>query len=500
MEKHLDAPGVLEEAKRRHIFALELQKKSLVQDISFAQRKLVHNFQYKLKTSASMAKRHQAWMNEAELAKRGSWERGQVEKCTRNVDSFMANRNSSPWLNKELRKSNRRPKTAGGKTAQLCRQLEIDAYDELNQRKIISAGKKSHIFDKQGASNECGRAVQGSFILNENNGKSLSKRTVHVNVEGPPSNALQENGKGYLQKNLNVRSTINQQSKQLFGYFGSGHFDKNKVVAQQTIKNDHRKSMAALETGPKTKDQTTNIEETGKSMSYRFDGKKREFSEKREREILKNRDREDNNDDEKKRPGSRKQNTSDSSWQTNNISTSSHIKQWQRRNIRPQTAPNIHSNHQSDIKADLRRRRKALSTAKTNDTTQGSEEFKKSEMSCEMRSWICDIQRDVERVRCPETNDNHYSEISIETKYSENCLKNEKYTDSALEKFEAIFNNIYVNDHDYSFYTQSIGPIEKLDIASLYLKSAVADSQKHGKQTWNLRDPRNKKLQPNIFL
>ena len=491
MEKHLDAPGVLEEAKRRHIFALELQKKSLMQDISFAQRKLVHNFQYKLKTSALMAKRHQAWMNEAELAKRGSWERGQVERRTRKVDSFMAKRNSGPWLNKEPRKSNRRPKTAGGRTAEFRR---IDARDDLNQRKIISAGKKSHTFDKQGAPNEHRKADQGSSILDEHNGKSSSKQAARRHMDQPNSNALEENGKGYFQKNLNIRSTINKQNKELFGYFGSGHSDKNKVVAQKSIKIDHRKPIASLETGPKTKDQTTDIEEKGKCMSYRIDGKKREFSEKREMEILKYRDCENNSDDEKKRPGSRSQNTSDSNWQTNDRSTSARIKQRQRRNIRPQTAPNIHSDHQNDIKADLRRRRKTLSTAKTNDTSHGSE------MSCELRSWICDIQRDVERVRCPENNDNHGSEIHIETRYSENCLKNKKYMDSALEKFEAIFNNIYVNDHDYSFHTQSIGPVEKLDIASLYLKSAVADSQKHGKQAWNLRDPRNKKLQPNIFL
>lgn len=480
MEKHLDTPGVLEEAKRRYIAALELQKRSIMCDISLAQRKLVQHFQHKLKTSAMMAKRHQAWRNETKMAKHGSRERRWEEESTNNVDSLMAKRNSRPWLNADACKSNRRPKTAGARIAPFRRQFEIDAdaQSELNQSRIILASRKSHVFDKHDAPNKCGKVDRKSFILDEKNGVLVSKRKVDSHADKPKSNAMQENGKGHFEKELNTKPSINRKNKEAVDYFSTVNLDKRKVVARQTIKKDCRVPIAFLEIGAKTKNQTMNIEETCKS---------------------KHRDRERDNG-EWKRPSNMNESTSDNKSQISKRSTSAVIQRRHRHNLRPQTAPNIHSNHQNDIKAHLRPRGKTLSTVETNDTSQGCEEFRKRGMSCEMRSWICDIQQDVERVLCPETDDNHDSKIPIGTTHSEHSLKNENSVDSALEKFEAIFNNIYVNHHDYSFYEKSVGPVEKLDIASLYLKSAVADSQKRAKQAWNLRDPRNIKLQPNIFL
>eukprot|EP00795_Rhopilema_esculentum_P008319 gene8319-14284_t len=111
MGRLLDRPRAFEEAKVRYILALEAQKKAQVLFISNAQRKLVTNFQEKLKSSIVVAQRHAKWKNESKTAEKVFKERRAVSAITFKRSEHNAGEATVCEAGKA--KLKRRPKTTG---------------------------------------------------------------------------------------------------------------------------------------------------------------------------------------------------------------------------------------------------------------------------------------------------------------------------------------------------------------------------------------------------
>eukprot|EP00112_Aurelia_sp_Birch-Aquarium-sp1_P023870 Seg73.3 transcript_id=Seg73.3/GoldUCD/mRNA.D3Y31 product="hypothetical protein" protein_id=Seg73.3/GoldUCD/D3Y31 len=533
MEKLLDAPRLFEDTKRRYILALEAQKKSQILVISNAQRKLVHSFQQKLKTSATITKRHQAWKNETDIARHGFQRKGKQKNYNANIDGLLTNRNiERPWLKNEVWKSKRRPKTTGATTNQLSGHFEKELTENLLPRPkdrgnefvlrdfeqgadevrgeikvMISnsegsfAGRRSRRSNNKDARKESAKLDRELLISDVDGENMVCKWKVDSYKDVPNSNGMLTMGKDHCRNHVSVRAR-NQTvtSEEQFNYFGTGHLERCKVVAPYVVTNDGREMIDNSEGESEVNPHARSITGERKMMeSYKFDRRRRKNSAKTETDssFLKSCDGEGYAGCWK-RPSD---GTRLSGSKTNNTSTSLSLKQELTGMNRSKTAPTVHSTSQIETKAHYKHRGRALSNNDSNDTSQVSDEFRKNKISYEMRTWIYDIKRDVKRAQYPEADDNHDSKIFQEAAGSQSSLTNEKSTNSseALEKFEAIFNTIYINDQNGGD-AHIAGPVEKLDTAALYSKSAVADSRKRAKQTWNLRDPRNQKLQPNIIL
>ena len=534
MERLLDAPRLYEDAKQRYILALEAQRKSQTLVISNAQRKLVHNFRQKLKTSATITKSHQAWRNETDIARHGYRRKGKERDRTAIIDGLQARGNiERPLLNEKVWRSKLRPKTTGATTNQFSGHFEKEITQSLQQLPK-NTGNELVLRDFEQNTNEVNGEMKAMIGQNEGSFpsrisrridffqnvpkkrgeqdrelltsdldryKMFSKSNIDTYADMPMSNEMPRKGKEHreIYVNVHARNQTVTEEKQ-FSSFGTGHLERCKVVAPHVVTNYCREMIVISERDFEMTTHTRNAGER-RRRSNKYEGRKRKDSGKTETDssCLKSSDCE-GEEDGWKRPSVGTHLLGTNTVKSNSSTSLSSKQQWQDKK-RLQTAPDAHSTSQNQTKGHLKRRGKALSIVESSDCSNGSEEFRNNRMSYEMRTWIYDIRRDVKRAQCPEADGNHDSKLFEEPECSHCSLTNEKSTKTseALEKFEAIFNDIYIHDHD-GYDAQNVGLVEKLDTAALYSKSAVADSQKRTKKTWNLRDPRNQKLQPNIIL
>ena len=534
MEKLLDAPRLYEDAKRRYILALEAQRKSQTLVISNAQRKLVHNFQQKLKTSATITKRHQAWRNETDIARHGYRRKGKERDRTAIIDSLQAKGNiERPWLSDKVWKSKPRPKTTEATTNQFSghfekkltesllylpkntdnefilrdfeqntNELHGEMKEMIGQNEGRFARRRSRRIDLfQNVPKKRGELGQELLTSDLDSDEIFSKLKADSYTEMPKSSEMLRHGKEHRSNYVKVHAK-NQTvtTEEQFSSFGTGHLERSKVIAPYVFTNYCREMIGISEGDREVNTHARNAGER-RIRSHKFEGRRRKDSGKTDSDssFLKSNDREGDEVGWKRHSlGTR---LSGTNTVTSNSSTYWSSKQQLQGEKRLQTAPDVHSNSQSQTKGHLKRRGKVLTIVESSNCSKGSQEFRNNRMSYEMRTWIYDIRRNAKRAQCPEADNNHDSKSFEEPECSHSSLTNENSTrtSEALEKFEAIFNEICIKDHD-SCDVRNGGPVEKLDTAALYSKSAVADSQNRTKKTWSLRDPRNHKLQPNIIL
>ena len=534
MEKLLDAPRLYEDAKRRYILALEAQRKSQTLIISNAQRKLVHNFQQKLKASATITKQHEAWRNETDIARHGYQRKCKERDRTTNIDGLQVKANvERPLLKNEALKSKRRPKTTGATANKSSKNIEKELTESLlhppgntgnefvlkdfehstsevneeikamiGQSESCFASKKSCGIDFQGTQEESEKLSREFLVSDLDSDKIFSKWKVDSYTNMPKSNGMLRKGKDYCKEYVNMQTQGHAVVREeQFSYFGTGHLERCKFIAPQVATNAFSKMIATSEEERHVNKYARNIKREERIRSFKLDGQCRKDSGKTEACSGFSKSCGCDGDEDGWKMHNNGTRSTGSHSETSNTLRSLSLKQPLTEKKRSQTAANVKINSHNETKVHLKHKGKALSHAESIVCSQGSEELRRDKMSYEMRTWIYDIRRDVKRAQCFESDENDDSKAFQKAESSQTSLTIEESTDSssALNKFEAIFNNIRINDHDCND-EWNIGPVEKLDTAALYSKSAVAGSKKRTKKAWKLRDPRNQKLQPKIIL
>ena len=426
MGRLLDRPRAFEEAKVRYILALEAQKKAQVLFISNAQRKLVTNFQEKLRSSVIVAQRHAKWKHESKTAKKVFKERRAVSAITFKRSEHNAGEATVCEAGKA--KLKRRPKTTGA----------------ISQWQRRSLGKKTN----EGTANRIDRTVGDAREIRL---KMLATEdTVRAYSQG---NELEQKTKCChrpLSGNSNERFVprklmrVPSQNRTL------------EIINKESIGNQVEESLSS------------------DRLDIAFQNKKLD-----------------------------RFYAMDDGTCSNKISCEATTKLAKSEKLMQQNSGT------SSIKSSSRNEAKSLKRGQSGDNSDKSFQEKprgnkngSRKISYEMKSWICDIQQDVQKIKNADENVRFRS--SVKRNSSEDSVKSSQsveIVDSALEKFDSL---IEAMRSSCNVFTTHKSPEEDkwaiLDASSLYSKSALNDSRLDYEQKWHQRDPRNRKLKPGVLL
>lgn len=478
----------------RYILALEAQKRAQILLISNAQRKLVSNFQQKLQSSANMSERHTKWVRDT----RNAQERLKMaeEKGKLNARQFK--------MTSTRKKA--RPKTTGpNKEDRLTLHGTLSSFENFTQYNKASKHSKKpaettiecmgevHLqSDRSDTRKSHGRSTKGHIdAYNTQSIKCNSQRSHHKSWHTDEN--LPETCAAHIDHN--VKRSSAEMGQDVFGT-GSLEFRKNhEVIAESDfraheigqmldrvehlpqIDNDEKKS---IEVGGRIPTSRKQILRKSHSIDVNRLSRNGLFSTER-RDALEMQDKSLENIDYSRM---------DNYKLVNDFGKARSIVK----------APSVNEYASVNSTRSARKSDHSRILSRNRSKSWYAQSLPERKMSYELRAWISSIKKDVKKVHsCIE-------DASLETKprsiVHKNSWKSENSSLSsiALERFNEIFQDLYVNEAVFDEDSECDGKKEPVDASSLYGKAAVIDSRLDENQNWHKRDPRNKKLKPSILL
>ena len=499
MEKLLDRPRAFEESRMRCILALEAQKRAQILVISNAQRKLVSNFQQKLKSSATVAETHSKWI--------------QNVKTTRQKIKLEVERNA-PEARRSKTKTGRgkaRPKTTGAnKKERMLLHGDVTSVVDLTRRSedasqlmkpregIVNYTKEA--LQKYGNETYYDRGSEMKGCIDVYNSKSC-EHMLADSSSVPTCHKLwhtDTNLSEVCMKHENeeaVDRTSFEATLDCFGTCSLEARDDQKLISgidfggcEATQKSDSVEHLPVID-----------------SMQNR-DSELCVYTSSSRSQLL-------------RKPESVDANTlSMTGLSMNEKYGTLEIRSKALEHINYSTSGNHgyvddHKTSKSIIKAPSSNEKSSVNSTRSGKKTRQSHGLlngyrsdsgctvgcREQKMSFELRTWISNIKKDVRRVHsCMEGTSLNAN--SKELAHANSWMsENSSVSSTALEKFDAIFRGSYVNDARFE-NSDYEGRRELVDATSLYGKAAVVDAKLDTDQKWHKRDPRNKKLKPSILL
>ena len=499
MEKLLDRPRAFEESKLRYILALEAQRRAQILVISNAQRKLVFNFQQKLKSSATVAQRHSKWMRDVKTAKecmqteREKPPEGKEQKerirvkvgSVGNVDDRGKTRPKTTGTYVKDRRSYsasiERYRNSGHHVHQT--QAMIDPLTRASCKNDSNIAQDS-ITDLKDCSNEASYYRGNSPILTGSSSPPVCQRTWNPIVSKPGNGGKRNNDKiktSFAEGDLDVRGTKNSDLSKK----DVTTTDNQKKIVRRRLRSTRSLSQKEL---------NKNNEE---SQIPIFDAKRKTFLKSRSFHVRNYANKNDVLSVRKSEPKESFENAFDDvgdlKYEDCEFADDS--------SKRISTAK---SDQTSNSRCTDLQKRKA--SCKTNSSSSNSKNIASQninverKMSYELRTWISDIKKDVKRVQsCIEDKP---LDKNVRDSILKNRSKSEDSSNSsfALEKFDAIFQDLCISGENCGENYEFQDKKKMVDASSFYAKAAAIDSRLDSDQNWHKRDPRNKKLKPPILL
>ena len=494
MEKLLDRPRAFEESHTRYVLALEAQKRAQILLISNAQRKLVLNFQQKLKASQGICQTHRKWVLDAKAAQQNT-ERG-IERSGTNA------------ANGKTRITHRktRPKTTGAnKSAGWYLSSTLNSFEDISRY-----NKPMDYLKPKGTVVEAmkGKALQGD----EFGGKTPSVRTPNANDPRCYSRDGSNDSCSPALHHLHLHSSptmpqrctepVSDTAKRIpdegnTSSFCTGNLDYRNIHSQVyndgSNRYDHEKQdMHLSECLP-----MIGCERAKGSVNTV------KICEARKRVIRKSRSFDVN-----------KLDNNGLSNANNYVALEMHNSVLQNSNysrmddsgcvddgIRTRPVVDTLSCNESTSKKSMRSRgTKYHSNGLASDRSSNGSALTERKIPYELRTWMSNIKSDVEKIHsCIE---DPPSETSPRVLTHKNSWKSEisSASNHSLEKFDDIFRGLSVKEALFDENSENQNREELVDASCLYSTAACMDSKLDSDQTWHKRDPRNKKLKPSIFL
>ena len=476
----------------RYILALEAQKRAQILVISNAQRKLVSSFQQKLQSSAAMSERHMKWVRDAKSAQERLKMAG--EKGELSSRKFKKTRT--------LRKA--RPKTTGlnKEDRLILKNGTCSSFANFTQCNKAS----NHNLQPREAMVEC---VEGKHLQNERNdthdghSRSAKGNISACNLESFKCASQQLRHKSWhTGENLSRDCVAYNDDKAKrssvegdLSVFGTGSLELKKnqkmitesdfciqEIAQRLNHGEHLSQII--------NDEKKEIEVCGKILTSRKQnlGKsnrvdvnrvtENELFSTEKRDTLEIRDKAFGNID---------------SLRIDNYKVANDF--GKAKSIVKARSANEHASVNSTRSA-----RKSGHTHSYRSKSGYAQSLPERKMPYELRTWISSIKRDVDKVQsCTEDASFEPKPMGIAHKDSWKS-ENSSLSSIALERFNEIFQDLYVNEAVLDEDSECDRGKESVDASSLYGKAAVIDSRLDESQNWHRRDPRNKKLKPSILL
>ena len=499
MEKLLDRPRVFEESHTRYVLALEAQKRAQILLISNAQRKLVLNFQQKLKASQGICQTHTKWVLDAKAAQQNTARRiERSELDAAKVKTRIAQRKARPKTTGANKRAGLYLKGTSNSFENISRNNKPLDYLKPKDTLVESMKGKSlqddefGVHDSENSSSRTANAKDPQCYSRQGPNNSSSPSSHHFHLHNTPSVL-----KRCTEPVSDIAGRISAEGST--SGFGTGNLEHRSIHAlvfddSSNGHDDVRQAMHLPECLPMIDSERTRGSVTSGNMC-----------EARKRVIRKSR-----SFDVNKLVGSRLFSID------NHVSLETHNSVLQNSNYsrmddagcvddRVRTRPVVEtlSCSESTSKNSLRSRgtkyhSNVLASDRSNNGSALTDPERK--ISYELRTWISHIKRDVEKIHsCIE---DPPSETSARVPIHKDSWKSEISSASSLslEKFDDIFRGLCVREALFDEYSECQNRKELVDTSSLYSTAACMDSKLDNDQTWHKRDPRNKKLKPTIFL
>ena len=168
---------------------------------------------------------------------------------------------------------------------------------------------------------------------------------------------------------------------------------------------------------------------------------------------------------------------------------------------RDQRKPESGSNSESEllstsVECEATQLLSSINTWKTDDI---DDQYTNMKMSYELRNWMSIIIADVKKINSCLLDERETEGSHVVTEKTPTCAVSSN-SNHALEKFQTIFQDLYISKDQEDGTSDFERRKNKLDYTHHYIKAAIADARLDSMQKWHLRDPRNRKLKPSLFL